>query len=198
MQDNVIESVGDDYTVVDDEEYQESTVETSTSKQKKKKRAEINLNNILDNSSSDDDKEEETFIRLGKIKISGLWEVMLTVSAVIFAVVGAWINFDMTLSKHTEEIKALQVELTEYKRNNNENVSLLQSNIETRISSLERIVIQLQNDLDKYDYRYNQEMRMIQNDLTLLKQSSNKHNTEITQLLRDLNRIESRISNLAK
>lgn len=175
-----------------DDNVQETT--PPESKKSKKKRAEVNLNKVLDNSS----EEEETFIRLGKIKIKGMWEVMITIGATIFAVIGAWINFDMTLSRHTEEIKALQIEVTEYKRNNNETISLLQSNIETRLLSLERIVLHLQNELDKYDYRYNQEIRIIQNDLTILKQSTTQSSSEVTQILRDLNRLESRVANLTK
>lgn len=176
---------------IDTYDDQETTPET---KKSKKKRAEVNLNNVLDNSSD----EEETFIRLGKIKIKGMWEVMITIGATIFVVVGAWINFDMTLSRHTEEIKALQIEVIEYKRNNNETISLLQSNIETRLSSLERTVLHLQSELDKYDYRYKQEISIIQNDLIILKQSTTQSSSEVTQILRDLNRLESRVANLTK
>lgn len=152
----------------------------------------INPRAILDNT------EDETFIRFGKIKINGMWEVMVTIGATIFAIVGAWINFDLTLTKHTNEIQQLQAEVIEYRIKNDSSISLLNSNIALRINSIEKQLLTLHSMLEKYDYRYIQEMSVLQKDLNILKQNTAQHNADITQLLRSLNSLESKVGNFTK
>ena len=127
-----------------------------------------------------------------------MWEVMVTIGATIFAIVGAWINFDLTLTKHTNEIQQLQAEVIEYRIKNDSSISLLNSNIALRINSIEKQLLTLHSMLEKYDYRYIQEMSVLQKDLNILKQNTAQHNADITQLLRSLNSLESKVGNFTK
>lgn len=139
------------------------------------------------------DNDDDAIIRFGKFKLKGIWEITVSIFTMVVFVVVAWVRFETTLRQNIDDIEQVKAQQSEFRNHVHALVPEIQQHIEDRLTHIERQLLILENQVGTLEYRADSQLIGIRGEVDSIKSEVSKHNSDITDMLRKLNRIESNL-----